>query len=351
MLIRRESRTGANDLNTIYRPCTVAEVLGNDTNVNIIRKGLERGDLSHSMLFTGDAGCGKTTAARIIALGLNCEESEKSTSKPCLECGSCISVLNHNSMDVMEINVGQSGGKDAVDNVVRDLASAPFYARYKVIIFDEAHKLTSAAQDLLLKVIEDGYSHVYFIFCTNHPEKLTKAFIDRCSVMHFGRISTELIKDMLLNVAEFEGFPYTAEIIDHIANESRGVPRNALVWLKQASDEGSWTLAAVKDIIGVVLDTDDPNIIEICRALLNGSFKDAAKLYDKIKKKAQAESVRINMYGYFVGCLKRARSISDGRKFSRVCDVLVNPIYESGKPGDNKLYHYMFKVAEILLSK
>ena len=189
MLVKRTSRTGANDLNTVYRPCTVNEVLGNKTNVNIIRKSLDKNTLSHTLLFTGDAGCGKTTAARIIALGLNCEQNDKPTSNPCLQCMSCRSILNLNSMDVMEINVGQSGGKDAVDSVARDLPSAPFGVRYKVIIFDEAHKLTSAAQDLLLKIIEDGYGHVYFVFCTNKPEKLTDAFIGRCSVMHFGRIS------------------------------------------------------------------------------------------------------------------------------------------------------------------
>lgn len=348
MLVRRDSRTGANDLHTVYRPCTVDEVLGNTTNMNIIKKGLDNGDLSHAFLFTGDAGCGKTTAARIIALSLNCEENGPS-SKPCLGCASCRSILNHNSLDVMEINAGSTdGGKGRVEAVAKDLSSAPFMSKYKVIIFDEAHEITPAAQNLLLKVIEDGYAHVYFIFCTNKPEKLTGAFVDRCSVMHFGRISQELIYKMLLNVAEFEAMEFNTEVMEFIAREARGVPRNALVWLKQTSDEGSWTMEAAKDIVDVALDADDPQIIEISKTLIKGNFKPAWQAYDKIKKKAPAEKVRIGIMSYFVGCLKRAKNYTEGNKFSEVVDILSVPIYEKGLPGDYKLINYLYKVTKVI---
>jgi len=351
MLVRRESRTGANELHTIYRPCTVSEMLGNKTNTNMIKKGLDNNTLSHTFLFTGDAGCGKTTMARIIALSLNCESFDEPTTTPCLKCSSCTSVLNHNSMDVIEINVGRSGGKDAVDNVVKDLPSSPFSARHKVIIFDEAHKLTSAAQDLLLKVIEDGYSHVFFVFATNHPEKLSDTFMTRCNVMHFGRISKDLIAGMLKNVAEFEAMDYKPEVLDYIAEESRGVPRNALVWLKQTNDEGSWLIDSVKEIVGISLGADDPKIIEISKALLKGSFKSAVNIYDKIKNKNQAESVRIGITSYMVGCLKRAKNFPEGKRFSTILDIITQPIYEQGRLGDYKLYNYLFKVTCVIKGK
>lgn len=348
MLVRRDSRTGANDLHTVYRPCTVDEVLGNTTNMNIIKKGLDDGNLSHAFLFTGDAGCGKTTVARIIALSLNCETNGPS-STPCLECASCRSILNHNSLDVMEINAGSTeGGKGGVERTVKDLPSSPFMSKYKVVIFDEAHEITPAAQNLLLKVIEDGYSHVYFIFCTNKPEKLTGPFVDRCSVMHFDRISQDLIAQLLQNVAEFEAMEYNPDVMAFLAKEARGVPRNALVWLKQIADEGSWTLDAAKTIIDVVLDATDPQIIEISKALIKGNFTPAWKLYDTIKKKAAAESVRIGIMSYFVGCLKRARSYTEGIKFSQIIDILSTPIYEKGRPGDYKLINYLFKVTKVM---
>lgn len=350
MLVRRDSKTGANDLNTVYRPCTVAEMLGNKTNMNIIKKGLDNNSLPHTLLFTGDAGCGKTSASRIIATALNCEDGG-SSSNPCLQCISCRSILDHNAMNVIEINVGKSGGKDHVDSVVRDLPSAPFGTRYKIVIFDEAHKLTPAAQDLLLKVIEDGYHHVFFIFCTNHPEKLSDAFITRCNVMHFGRISGQLIFNMLENVAEFEAMTYKPEVLDHLAKESRGVPRNALVWLQQVSDEGSWTLDAAKEIAGLLMDDSDPKVIEISKALLRGSFKDSVMIYDKIRNKNQAESVRIGVSSYMAGCLKRAKNYPEGKRFSSILDIINEPIYERGKPGDYKFYNYLFKVSCVINSK
>lgn len=348
MLVRRESRTGANDLHTVYRPCTVDEVLGNTTNVNIIRKGLNDGSLSHAFLFTGDAGCGKTTMARIIAISLNCETNGPS-STPCLECRSCRSIINQNNLDVLEINAGSSeGGKGKVEMVVNDLPSSPFMSKYKIIIFDEAHKITPGGQDLLLKVIEDGYSYVYFIFATNEPEKLTGPFVDRCSVMHFDRVSHDLIAQLLQNVVEFEAMNYNPEVLNFLSKEARGVPRNALVWLKQINDEGSWTMDAAKAIIDVILDADNPQIIEISRALIQGSFNTAFTIYDKIKKKSQPESVRIGIMSYFAGCLKRAKTYPEGIKFSQILDVLSDPIYDKGRPGDYKLYNYLFKITKII---
>jgi DNA polymerase-3 subunit gamma/tau len=352
MLVKRINRTGANDLHTIYRPCRVDEFLGNKTNMNTIRKGLDSGTLSHTMLFVGDAGCGKTTAARVIALGLNCLQSEISTSKPCLQCTSCESILNGNDLDVIEINVGADSGKDAVNEIVKDLPQAPFNSRYKILIFDEAHRLSNAAQALLLKVIEEGYSHVYFIFCTNEPEKLSEAFMTRCNIMNFNRLSTESIRKALEDVAESEAMvPRNPAVLDLIAQECKGVSRVALVWLKQVADEGSWTIEAAKEIVGIMLDETDANIVDISKAILQGSFKEAIAALDKIKSKNSSESIRIGIAAYIVGCLKRAKSYQDGIVFSKMLDVLTIPIYEQGKPGEYKLYNYIFKATAMKVGK
>jgi hypothetical protein len=107
----------------------------------------------------------------------------------------------------------------------------------------------------------------------------------------------------------------------------------------------------VKDIVGISLDADDPKIIEISKELLKGRFKVAVSIYDKIKSKNQAESVRIGITSYMVGCLKRAKNFPEGKKFSTILDIITPPIYEQGRVGDYKLYNYLFKVTCVIKDK
>ena len=355
MIIRRESRSGSNDLHVVYRPCKADEIIGNETNKRLIKNTLDTNKVPHTQLFTGVAGCGKTTAAKIVALGLNCEKNGV-TSDPCLACPSCKSIIDSNSIDVKEINVGQSGGKDAVDSIVRDLPQGSFNSRSKVIIFDEAHKLTPAAKDLLLKPTENGYEHVYFIFCTDQPEMLKSKnkdggnpFLGRCSTLNFSRITPELVYGLLKNVCDFEGFKYNKEVLDLIASEAGGVPRNALIWLNQVAVEGSWDIKSAQVICNTFADTDDPQVIELCRALNEGSFKSAINIFEGIKS-VPTETLRIIATNYFVACLKRSKDIRDGTKYSKILDILLEPIHEQGKLADYRWYNYMFKVVDVVLS-
>jgi len=338
-------------------------MLGNQTNKRILKSALDKGQVPHNMLFTGPPGCGKTTAARIVALGLNCEkvydEGDRIVGKPsypCLECSTCKSILNYNSIDIQEINVGRSGTKGDVDEIVSMLSSAPFSARVRVLIFDEAHKLTPASVALLLKIIEDGYAHVYFIFCTDQPESIKEtAFHSRNKMtrLNFGRLPIELIKGLLVNVCDFEGIDYNIVVLSYIAEKADGAPRDALGWLKMISDEGSWSIDVAKEIVtGSSLDEDSPEIIDLTKALIKAEWTKSLSLMKSLKshKEFNVELVRRSLAGYVTGCLKGAKTLGEAKKFSNALDTLNVPIFESNKKdSENRLYHYMFKTIEAIM--
>ena len=351
MLIRRETDNGSNDLHVVYRPCTIDELVGNSLVKKVIKTHLNKGTFPHSTLFTGDAGCGKTTLARIVALTLNCENPE-SSSIPCLSCKTCKDILNSNHFDVMEVNVGSASGKAAVESIVTDLSAAPFLAKYKVVIFDECHRLSEAAKALLLKHMEDCYSHVYLMFCTNEPDKLVgkastgNPFIDRCTTFVLDLITQEEMYSLLENVSQFEGIAYNEDVLHYISEISKGVPRKALVALNSVATEGSWELSKVRQLLSdVVLEDNDVDIIELSRTLFNKDFKKACILFDKLVKKYPVESIRIAVCGYFIGCLKRSKN---GIPISNALTQLTVPIYTTGKAAEHVFINTMFKVVTFL---
>lgn len=344
MLIKREIKGKANDLNTSYRPYTLDELIGNEVNKNMLKNYLNKNDLPHTLLFIGERGCGKTTVARIVSLCINCKDPISRT-EPCLKCDSCKSIVNQNSIDVQELNIGQLSTKGSVEETIKYLNASPFNSKYKVFIFDEAHKLSPASIDLLLKKLEDGYEHVYFIFCTNKPEKITNdAFLDRCHTFNYYPSSLDDIYELLLSVSEFEGIDYKEDILKIIAEESEGIPRKALVSLSAVNAEGTWDLKNAKMLLGSSTYDDDPEIIELSRLITKKDFDNAIKKFDGLFKKFNIETIRISIMSYMVACLKRSKQV----KFSNAIDILSVPIAETGKPGKFKFYNVIYKLVNTL---
>lgn len=353
MLIKRTTAVGGNDLRTIFRPCTLDEFIGSVGVKNILSSQLKEGTLDHTILISGPSGCGKTTLARIIALVLNCSSEEDN--KPCLKCLNCTSILNQNSLDYVEVNVGSANGKADVDNIVVDLATSAFSAANKVIVFDEAHKLTEGAKDLLLKKMEDTYGHVYLIFCTNKPEKLADTkkgenpFLDRCTHFILKSLRDEEILAALENVCQFEGVPYSIDVLKYITEISKGVPRKALKSLGMLLSGTPTDLSKAKELLeGTLLDEEDAEVMELSKAIMRCSYKRTYDTLALLLKKYEVETIRIAVAGMFVYWLKTASMPDKRKKITQVLDFLTNPIYLTGKPAEHIFYNCVTKAIIIL---
>lgn len=353
------------DLNVRYRPYTFSEIYGYESIVNMLVGFIVKFQTPHAMLFTGPSGCGKTTAARVMSLALNCFNSKVwdgdkkiklpnsvpdlyNYANPCCVCDSCKSILDLNSLAVTELDGARTGDVATIRKVLEDMPAAPMGGeRYKILILDEAHNLSGKAEDALLKFLEDTPKHVYIILCTNLPQKLKDVTLNRCKIVQFNRLQNSYIAEILKNVCEYEGYEYKPEILDYIVEESNGVPRQSLTYLQQISSEGTWTKDATSLIINAGIDIDHIEVMDFCRALMkHKSFQTAVAQYKKIKN-IPLEAMRINICGFFVGCLRNSKTKDEAEGFSKIVDFMSVPYFGNPKP-DHILINSLFKITQIL---
>jgi len=182
-----------------YRPATFAEVVGQEHVTDALQRALRSGRVHHAYLFSGPRGCGKTSSARILARSLNCEKGP--TPDPCGECDQCVAITNGSSLDVVEIDAASHGGVDDARDLRERAFFSPVSARFKVYIVDEAHMVSSAGFNALLKVVEEPPEYVKFIFATTEPQKVLPTILSRCQRFDLHRIPANLIADHLQFIA------------------------------------------------------------------------------------------------------------------------------------------------------
>ena len=221
------------DFTTIYRPRGISEVYGNDENKRIIATGLQEGRLAHSLLFQGVSGTGKTSMARIVGMGLNCKTGL--TSEPCCECESCRCHLHNMSFAYKELNAAYF---TSIDDLRRERQEFDAYPmgdyRSKVYVFDECHRLSKNAQDLLLHEVEEPVEITYFILCTTEPKGIVEPLRNRCMELEFKPVPDEEVMRLLQHVSEREQLVCRLEILERIIEKAHGKPRNALFLLQKA---------------------------------------------------------------------------------------------------------------------
>ena len=251
-----------------WRPSSFSQLVGQDHVSSTLRQSLIQGRVSHSYLFCGPRGSGKTTTARIIAKAVNCLDLQDGN--PCDACANCRSINGGQFMDIIELDAASNRGIDEIRDIREKVNFAPAQGQRKVYIIDEAHMLTDAASNAFLKTLEEPPPHVIFVLCTTEVHKILPTIISRCQRFDFRRIGSELIYGRLTDITEAEGVNVDPEAIRLVARHSGGSLRDAENLLEQlvVSAADGVTLKQVEELLG--LDNGESSL-ELVKYLLMGN--------------------------------------------------------------------------------
>ncbi|WP_405886858.1 DNA polymerase III subunit gamma and tau [Streptomyces longwoodensis] len=265
-----------------YRPESFAEVIGQEHVTDPLQQALRNNRVNHAYLFSGPRGCGKTTSARILARCLNCEKGPTPT--PCGECDSCRDLARNGpgSIDVIEIDAASHGGVDDARDLREKAFFGPARSRYKIYIIDEAHMVTSAGFNALLKVVEEPPEHLKFIFATTEPEKVIGTIRSRTHHYPFRLVPPGTLREYLGEVCEKEAIPVEEGVLPLVVRSGAGSVRDSMSVMDQllagAGSEGvTYTMAT--SLLGY---TEGSLLDSVVEAFATGDGAAAFEVVDRV---------------------------------------------------------------------
>jgi DNA polymerase-3 subunit gamma/tau len=235
-----------------YRPQKFSEVIGQEHVTRTLQNAIEQGRTAHGYIFSGHRGIGKTTVARILAMALNCRSKDRPVPEPCGICESCTEIRAGNAVDVIEIDAATNRGIDEIRELREAARYRPARDRFKIYILDEAHQITDAAFNALLKTLEEPPDHIVFMLATTQPEDIPQTIRSRCQHFSFRAVKFDAIVAQLRDLVTRENIEADDDALALLAEAGDGSMRDALSILDQAiaSASGRVTADSVRNLVG-----------------------------------------------------------------------------------------------------
>ena len=304
-----------------WRPRRFGGIVGQEPVVRTLRRAIEMDRVSHAYLFSGPRGTGKTSTAKVLAMGLNCEKGP--TPEPDGTCQSCRAIVSNSSMDVLEMDAASNRGIDEIRDLRDKVNLAPVAGRMKVYIIDEVHMLTAEAFNALLKMLEEPPEHVVFVLATTEKHKVLPTIISRCQSFDFRRPGVSLLSEKLREISEAEGIEAEPAALTAIAREGRGSFRDAEGLLDQLASfaDGPITAARVRELLG---SAGSEILLKATDALYERRAADALRIVERLQNEGRDLS---RFIGELVAHLRRLMLLP------HVPEVALDEVDTEERPG------------------